>query len=70
MHTYIYVHTHRPFGPHICRYLVNTAPSNCWDGDREREEDIEEYTNDDIVGQGVCVCVCGGGGGGGGGGLT
>ena len=40
-------------GPRICRFLLDTAPSNCWDGNREREEDIEEYTNDEIQGQGT-----------------
>jgi len=40
-------------GPHICRFLVNTAPSNCWDGARVRGEDIEEHMNGDIEGQGT-----------------
>ena len=48
---YMLTHTART-GPHICRFLVNTAPSNCWDGARVRGDDIEEYTNDDIEGQG------------------
>jgi len=49
---YTLTHTART-GPHICRFLVNTAPSNCWDGARVRGEDIEEHMNGDIEGQGT-----------------
>ena len=51
MCTYLSPPTDRS-GPQICRVMLDTAPSNCWDGSMEREDDIEEYTNDDIDGQG------------------
>ena len=37
--------------------MLDTATSNCWDGSEEREDDIEEYTNDDIDGQGITTFI-------------
>ena len=60
----------RARGPGLCR-LLNTSRTNCFDGNGNRTEDIEEFDGDDIEDQGTgynhCagtnpVCVWGGGG--------
>ena len=42
----------RARGPGICRRLT-LRRTNCWDGDNERNADIDEFDSDDIDGQGM-----------------
>ena len=41
-------------GPGICRRLM-TSRTNCWDGQRIRQVDIEEFAGDNIEDQGTVV---------------
>ena len=41
----------RARGPGLCR-LLNTSRTNCFDGNMNRTEDIEEFEGDDIEDQG------------------
>ena len=47
------IHTGRRVrGPGLCR-LLNTSRTNCYDGNGNRTEDIEEFEGDDIEDQGT-----------------
>ena len=41
-------------GPGLCR-LLNTTRTNCYDGNANRTEDIEEFDGDDIEDQGINI---------------
>ena len=46
----------RARGPGLCR-LLNTSRTNCFDGNMNRTEDIEEFEGDDIEDQGKKLTV-------------
>ena len=38
----------------MCQRL-DTARENCWDGERDRDTDIDEFDEDGIDGQGIII---------------
>ena len=52
MHVYN-LNTGRPArGPGFCR-LLNTSRAECWDGNTNRTDDIEDFNGDSIEDQGI-----------------
>ncbi len=48
----------RSLGPQLCRsFGVATRSSQCWDGVRERLNDISPFTTDSVDGQGIATSI-------------